>query len=363
MSLVTRRRGLSVRAKLTLSYAGFLTLAGALLLAVVYLFLLRYVPEGQISTSGGHVPNRSDLERAFEPRAALVLLFLMLLGLVGGWFLAGLMLAPLNRINEVVRRVSEGSLSDRAQLPGARDEFRDLADGFDAMLDRLERQVEEQRRFAANASHELRTPLAISQTMLEVARADPARDVDVLVDRLQDLNKRAVALTEALLLLARADGGAFEVEPVDLSLLADQAVETLQSLAEQHGVEVSVIGGQACTSGSPALLQQLAVNLVHNAIVHNLPSGGTVIVRTYADAARAALIVENSGEVIEPALAATLIEPFQRGAQRVRTAGHSGTGLGLAIAQGIVRAHSGTLILTPRPGGGLVAAVRLPAAS
>lgn len=359
---MARRRGMSARLKLTLSYAGFLMVAGVLLLAVVALFLLRYVPDGQIRTMGPFVPNRSDLVRAFVPPLVAALVFLLALGLVGGWFLAGRMLAPLTRLNEAAQMAAEGSLSHRVDMPGAKDEFRDLADVFDTMLAKLEAHVEEQRRFASNASHELRTPLAISQTMLEVAREDPERDVDVLIDRLQDVNARAIALTEALLLLARADRGTFERERVELSLLAEEAVESLHPLADRCGVTLDIRGTTAWVDGSPALLQQLIVNLVHNAIVHNIPVGGSVEVRTEMTQQGAVAVVENTGEVIAAHLLATLREPFQRGAGRFRSkdAAHAGAGLGLAIADGITRAHGGTLELEPRSGGGLVVTVRLP---
>jgi two-component system sensor histidine kinase VanS len=336
-------------------------IAVVLLLAVVSLFLLRYVPDGQIQ-SFGFVPNRSDLVRAFVPPTIVALVFLLLLGLVGGWFLAGRMLAPLSRLNEAARLAAEGSLSHRVDMPGPRDEFRELADVFDTMLSRLEAHIDEQRRFASNASHELRTPLAISQTMLEVAREDPERDVDVLIDRLQDVNTRAIALTEALLLLARADRGAFERERVELSLLAEEAVESLHPLADRGGVTLDIRGTTAFVDGSPALLQQLIANLVHNAIVHNIPAGGSVEVRTETTLRSASVVVENTGDEIPAHLLATLREPFQRGAGRFRNkdAAHAGAGLGLAIADGITRAHGGTLELEPRPGGGLVVTVRLP---
>ncbi|WP_404437037.1 sensor histidine kinase [Microbacterium aerolatum] len=352
---------MSARLKLTLSYAGFLMVAGVLLLAVVALFLLRYVPDGQIRTMGPFVPNRSDLVRAFVPPTIAALVFLLALGLVGGWFLSGRMLAPLTRLNEAARLAVEGSLSHRVDMPGAKDEFRDLADVFDTMLARLEAHVEEQRRFASNASHELRTPLAISQAMLEVAR-DPERDVDVLIDRLQDVNARAITLTEALLLLARADRGTFSRERVELSLLAEDAVESLHPLADRRGVTLDIRGTTASVDGSPALLQQLIVNLVHNAIVHNIAVGGSVEVRTEMTQRGAVAVIENSGEVIPAHLLATLREPFQRGAGRFRSkdAAHAGAGLGLAIADGITRAHGGTLELEPRSGGGLIVTVRLP---
>ena len=357
-----RAPGLSVRLKLTLSYAGFVMLAGALLLAVVWLFLLRYVPDRDILVGpDGFIPNRDDLLRAFAPRAALASAFLLVFGLVGGWLLAGRMLAPLTRITQATRAAATGSLSHRIRLPGRSDEFRELADAFDTMLARLEAQVAEQQRFAANASHELRTPLAITQTLLDVARDDPNRDTAELVDRLRVVNTRAIDLTEALLLLSRADRRSFTREHVDLSLLAEDATEALLPLAEEHGVTIETSGDLSPTVGSGALLLQMTTNLVHNAIVHNVPEQGTVWVTTRVQPKTVVLTVENTGETLSSQLVATLVEPFRRGSERIRT-DHAGVGLGLAIVKSITQAHDGALDLTPRAGGGLCVTVRLPAA-
>ncbi|HEV2776264.1 MAG TPA: HAMP domain-containing sensor histidine kinase [Solirubrobacteraceae bacterium] len=353
---------MSVRLKLTLSYAGFLMLAGALLLAVVWVFLLRYVPDRAVVTGPGpFIPTRSDLLRAFAPKAAIVLAFLLVFGLVGGWLLAGQMLAPLTRITDAARVATTGSLAHRIRLPGRRDEFRELADAFDAMLARLEAHVAEQQRFAANASHELRTPLAITQTLLDVARKTPNRDNGELVERLHVVNTRAIDLTEALLLLSRADQRSFVREPVDLSLIAEEAAETLLPFAEQRGVTTETSGDTTPTIGSRALLLQMATNLVHNAIVHNLPEQGTVWVTSSVHPKTVALTVENTGEKLTPHLVSTLSEPFLRGTRRVRT-DHAGVGLGLAIVKSITQAHDGTLTLTPRAAGGLCVTVQLPAA-
>jgi two-component system sensor histidine kinase VanS len=357
---------LSIRLKLTLTYAGFLMLAGALLLAAVWVFLLRYVPDratliSKDELTPGVFPIRSVLLRTFAPRAAAVLALLLVLGLVGGWFLAGRMLAPLDRIADATRLAAAGSLSHRIALEGRKDEFRELADAFDAMLARLEDHVAEQQRFAANASHELRTPLAITQTLLDVARSDPNRDTDALVDRLRSVNSRAIDLTEALLLLSRTDRGSFTREPVDLSLAAEEATETLLPLAEKRGVTIQTSGDRALAGGSAALLLQMTTNLVHNAIVHNLGERGAVWVTTSVHPTAVRLTVENTGEQLAPPLVSTLVESFQRGTERVRT-DHAGVGLGLAIVKSIVQAHEGTLALVPRPGGGLRVTVQLPSA-
>lgn len=360
-----RAPGVSVRLKLTLSYAGFLMLAGVLLLAAVWVFLLRYVPERAMLINpddklNGVFPVRSVLLEVFAPRAAAVLAFLMVFGLLGGWILAGRMLAPLTRVTNATRMAANGSLAHRIRLPGRRDEFRELADAFDTMLARLEAHVAEQQRFAANASHELRTPLAISKTLLDVARTDPSRANGELIDRLHAVNSRAIDLTEALLLLSRADQRSFTREHVDLSLTAEEAAETLLPLAEKRGVTIETCADVTPTVGSPALLLQLTTNIVHNAIVHNLPEQGTVWVSTGVRPATVVLTVENTGEMLTPELVSTLTEPFQRGTERIHT-DHAGVGLGLAIVKTITRAHDGTLTLTPRPAGGMRVTVELPA--
>jgi two-component system, OmpR family, sensor histidine kinase VanS len=370
---VDRAPGLSVRLKLTLSYAGVIMLVGAALLAVVWLFLLRYVPERALISTPipGPFPIRSNLLHVFAPRAAAALAFLLVFGLLGGWILAGRMLAPLTRITDATRIAATGSLSHRIELEGRNDEFRELADAFDTMLAQLEAHVAEQRRiaaeqqrFAANASHELRTPLAVTQTLLDVARKDPGRNAAELVDRLHDVNSRAIDLTDALLLLSRAERRSFTPEHVDLSLVAEEATETLLPLAEQRGATIETSGDPTPTIGSPALLLQLTTNLVHNAIVHNRPEQGTVWVTTSVQPKGAVLTVENTGEKLTPALVSTLAEPFQRGNRRTRTDPASvGVGLGLAIVKSITHAHDGTLTLTPRDGGGLRVTVQLPASN
>ena len=351
-----REPGLSLRLKLTLSYTGFLLLAGVIMLVAGWFFLTRvrhvgmvFMPEYQLS-----------VVRDFAPVGAVTVLFLLVFGLVGGWFLAGRMLAPLNRITHATRLAANGSLSHRIRLPGRADEFRELADAFDTMLVRLEAHVAAQRRFAANASHELRTPLAVSKSLIDVARRDPGHDPAALLDRLHTVNTRAVDLTEALLLLARAEQKTFTPQPVDLSLLAEEAAETLLTLAERHGVTLETTGDIAPAAGSPALLLQLVTNLVQNAIVHNLPAGGGVRVHTAVRSRTAVLTVENTGEQLTPEIVATLTEPFQRGTERVHS-GHAGVGLGLALVATITQAHDGRLTLTPRAGGGLRVTVELPA--
>jgi two-component system, OmpR family, sensor histidine kinase VanS len=354
---VDRPPGLSVRLKLTLTYAGFLMLAGAVLLAAGYFSLSRGVHPGVIFMVRSH----GDLLRDFAPIAATVMAFLLVFGLLGGWLLAGRMLAPLTRITDATRMAADGSLSHRIELEGRQDEFRELADAFDTMLARIAAHVAEQQRFAANASHELRTPLAITRSLLDVARSEEHGETAELVARLHAVNTRAIDLTEALLLLSRADQRSFTPQRVDLSLVTEEATETLLILAERRGLTIETSGEMAPTSGSHALLLQMATNLVHNAIVHNLPERGTVWITSSAGPGSVELTVENTGDRLTPQLVSRLAEPFLRGTERIRSE-QAGVGLGLAIVKRITQAHDGSLTLIPRDAGGLRATVTLPAA-
>lgn len=356
-----RPQGLSVRVKLTLSYAGLVLVAGIAMFAVGFL-LLRFVPNGSlIVDGGGWAPNRSNLVEVFVRYALWAIAALGVLGLAGGWLLAGIVLRPLDRITDVARHVRDGSLDERIALAGPRDELTELADTFDAMLGRVQRTIEEERRFAANASHELRTPHAIIRTMVEVAQRDPDRDVDGLLERIAETNDRAIAITESLLTLARVGhGGAIERGPVDLAALVSAVAAEESRDASARGIRLDVSASPAVVAGDRTLLERLAANLVRNAVVHNVP-GGTVRVTTSARSAGAELRVENTGIELDSGVVATLTEPFVRGAGRTRRPdGTNGSGLGLAIVSAIVEAHDGSLDIAPRDGGGLVVRVTLP---
>jgi two-component system sensor histidine kinase VanS len=380
----------TVRLRLTLLYSGLFLVSGVALLATTYLLFRSstgvdlIVPTGTRhgSTSPGALDralsNPNVVRQVREMYAASVarstqglhrgliesgiaLAIMTAVSIALGWLVAGRVLRPLRSMTRTTRQISERNLNERLALSGPRDELKDLADTVDGLLARLEEHVGEQQRFAANASHELRTPLAITQTLLDVARNDPNRDDGELVDRLHEVNARAIDLTEALLLLSRAGQRSFTREHVDLSLIAEEAIETLLPLADQRGITIETAGEMTPTIGSHALLLQMASNLVQNAIVYNLPERGTVSVTTSAHASSVELTVENTGEQLTPQLVSTLVEPFQRGTERTRT-DHAGVGLGLAIVKSITQAHDGTLTLTPRASRGLRVTVRLPAA-
>lgn len=353
------RRGLSARSRLTLTYAALVGFAVAVLLAAVFVYVLRYVPEGNIVLLGPGgtttmVPDRSNLLRAFAPAAVGAGVLALAVGLLGGWLLAGRVLRPLTEIGRAARLAATGSLSHRIDLAGPHDEFREVADTFDSMLTRIESNVEGYRRFAADASHELRTPLAATRAMIDVAAVDPDLDVQDALRRLGAANDRAVALTEALLLIARTDAVPPVRDDVDLSLVLEEVGETLAPTAQARGVEMEVDTQSARVSGNGTLLEHLVTNLLQNAVVHNDPSGGWVRASTSVADGVVRLEVENTGAVLEPHDLGVLASPFHRGEGRTQASGHVGAGLGLAIAASIVRAHDGALDLVARGGGGLV---------
>ena len=371
----------TVRLRLTLLYGGLFLVSAVALLAIMYLLFRQASGVDLIVSTGsahgsasregiGHVAelrythlvrrSTEDLHRGLL-QAGIALAIMTVVSIAVGWLVAGRVLRPLRAMTATTRQISERNLNERLALSGPRDELKDLADTIDGLLARIEAHVAEQRRFAANASHELRTPLSLTQTLLDVARKDPKHDDGELVDRLHEVNTRAIDLTEALLLLSRADQLSFTREHVDLSLMAEEATETLLPFAEERSVTIETAGDITPTIGSHALLRQLTTNLVHNAIVHNLHEQGTVWITTSAEPRSAMLTVENTGEKLTAQLVSTLDEPFQRGTRRIRT-DHSGVGLGLAIVKSITQAHDGTLTLTPRPTGGLRVTVQLPAA-
>jgi two-component system, OmpR family, sensor histidine kinase VanS len=386
-------RRLTIRARLTLSYAGLITGCGAVLITIVYLYM-RFVPSYQIAPARylGSDPfnpvTPADPVEASGPTQAIeittvedfldnlliasvvALVLLAVLGGTVGWILAGRIIKPLAVINAAANRAATGTLDHRIDLGGPDDEINDLADTFDRMLASLERSFAAHRRFAANASHELRTPLATTKTMIDVVLADPAADraeLRRLAERLGEVNRASVETVDALLDLADADSGTVSPTSVDLADLVHGVVAQLADEAVAADVVLTAEadltgGGPPCVAlGDPVLLHQAVANLVRNAIRHNVPAGqATVGVSTDDD--RTCVTVTNTGPLVPQESLDALTEPFVRGAGRALTRG-SGHGLGLAIVSAVASAHSGTLALHPNPDGGLTVHLDLPRAA
>ncbi|MGI9823092.1 sensor histidine kinase [Agromyces sp. Marseille-Q5079] len=391
---------LTVRARLALTYAVLLAVAGTVLLVIIALIVglvptyefaapmtaaaatadtlaVESVPAqalpleaaptsadvidvGLLAETTGStvvVSSRADIVQLLLWVSAGALVLLVAGGAWAGWFVAGRMLRPLQAVNRAANLATHGHLDHRIAVTGPRDEITDLADTFDVMLAALERSANADRRFAANASHELRTPLATTRTMLDVALTSRAVDV-ALLERLREMNERSIATVEALLDLSQVESAeAGERVPVELDALAASVVDEAAPGAAQADVQVTASLGRLVVDGDAVLLRQLVANLVQNAVRHNRP-GGFVTVAT--DAAGSSLVVENGGAELDAAAVATFTAPFTRGGGRTREAGDRGRGLGLSIVAAIAERHGASLDLAPRPGGGLRVVVRFP---
>jgi signal transduction histidine kinase len=273
------------------------------------------------------------------------------------WWLTGRLLRPLRQITDTAHRLSLSTLHERIGLTGRPDELKELADTFDAMLDRLADAVASQRRFVANASHELRTPLAVQRTAIEVGLADPSPAKLALI-RAELLRNtlRSERLIEGLLLLAQGERGLDARAPADLEALIAQVVAEHLPLAAREGITVTAATGPLTVAGDEVLLTRLVANLVHNAIRHNHRGGRVAVELSPADAT---LVVRNTGPQVPPERVGELFEPFRR-LRPDRTGPADGAGLGLSIVAAIARAHGGSVHATAEPGGGLAVTVTLP---
>ena len=376
-----RPRRLGIRMRLTLTYAGLVTTSGTVLIAMVYLYTrlvtfniqfdLPAQGTGTAPTSGMQikVPNEAtrvdtnllDLLTSVLRSAVVALVLLAVVSGTVGWVLAGRMLRPLSSMNAVANRAASGDLSQRLALSGPRDEIHDLADTFDRMLDSLERSFAAHRRFAANASHELRTPLATTQTMIDVALADPdasVEDLRALMRRVWRTNRANVETIDALLDLADAQSGKLAHEDVDMEATVRDALGLIAPEVAEHGLHVSTHLLPARVPGDPVLLRQSVSNLLRNAARYNVEGGRiTVGMARLDDGVR--LTIRNDGPVVAAESVESLREPFVRGEGRGRTRG-SGHGLGLAIVTAVATAHGGELHLSANPDGGLTAVLELP---
>ncbi|HYU66585.1 MAG TPA: HAMP domain-containing sensor histidine kinase [Jatrophihabitantaceae bacterium] len=367
----------TIRVRLTLLYAGAFFLAGAVLVALIYLYLGQVLSH-QLTvrdTTAVHDAVGAEFQRAREETLNTMLVAsLVLLGVVGvaaaafGWLLAGRALHPLHQITATARRVADRSLHERIALAGPDDEIKDLADTFDEMLERLDRAFEGQQRFVANASHELRTPLTINRTLLEVALAKPDVDESLrqLGDTLLAVNERHERLIDGLLTLASSEQRITDATGVDLADVARHVIAESAAAAEKVGVELRSDLRPAPVAGDAVLLERLIQNLVDNGIRYNIGEDGWVMVRTNVVDHRAHLSVENTGAVVPPYAVPALFEPFRRQPSTERLADSAdgsfsrGAGLGLSIVRSVARAHGGEAHATPRTDGGLIVEIDLP---
>ena len=376
---------MTIRARLTLTYAALMVVVAVLLAGGVYLFM-SYGPTYNFGnlTQGNASPSNLTPVASAQPAVALpvteanpllvqskadllttlaigsgvALVVIVGLAALFGWLVTGRLLRPLHQITDAARLAGAGQLDHRIARPGPPDELKDLADTFDVMLARLETSMHTYRRFAANASHELRTPLATTQALLDLAITDPdEQDVRALAARLRGINSKNIQTVDALFDLADAAEAEPCREPVALRELVGQVLADVSTEAAAGQIDVSMSLVDSWLHGDPVLLRQLLANLLQNAVRHNHP-GGTVRLTAALQDDAVSLQVTNTGPVVAAETVPMLTEPFYRA--RGRTSG--GHGLGLALASTIVDAHGGRLSISANPAGGLTVTVMLPRA-
>jgi signal transduction histidine kinase len=383
-----------VRTRLAIFYSLLFFLAGAALLVLTYLLVANVLlPEPAVPTkvpardaqvlalckplptsatllaeckrviaaTGGAALDQRNSTLSAIRRASLIGLGVLTIAAAGlGWLVAGRALRPVRSITEAARQASELRLGQRLALTGPDDEFKQLADTFDVMLERLDAAFTSQKRFVANAAHELRTPLTAMRTAIEVTLSKPTRtpeQLESMAVRVKRSVEQAQATIEALLTLATSELGPMAHEPIDLATVAEDALDASGAAIEQRHIRVEAALGRALALGDRVLLERMIANLVDNAVRHNNP-GGWIGIRTGQQPDGAVFEIANAGASIPPEQIPTLFEPFARAEQRLNSV--DGVGLGLSIASAIAHAHKATITANPRPGGGLEMTVTIP---
>ncbi|GLW91430.1 sensor histidine kinase [Actinokineospora globicatena] len=373
--MTDRRRGPGLRARITLLATGLVAVVSVLLLWLGWVLAGEVVnsvpslPSGTTVMVGGVNVEADQLAEALSADArdrvllagSVAFVCVVAATALLAWVITGRVLRPLREVTATAHRLSVESLGERIGHQGARDEVAELADTFDAMLDRLQAAFSAQRQFVANASHELRTPLAVIRTELDVTLSDPDADTVELrrmADVVRTATLRAGDLVEALLVLARTDGlGVGATGPVELPVVVSGAWRSTRADAERRGITARFHHDHATVTGDAALLERVAGNLLENAVRHNL-DGGWIEVRTTSGPQWTTLEVASSGPVIAAERVPELFEPFRRGG--VDRTSHTGTGLGLSIVRAVARAHGGSVQASAVSSGGLRVVVTFP---
>ncbi|SCG76933.1 sensor histidine kinase [Micromonospora humi] len=376
-----RRVRPTLRLRLTLLNGVLLVGAGAILVLLAWLLVrdaLRptdeLLPGTTVVLTDGRTLDAGQWQRQLVDAASrellvkglLALLAISVVGVAGAYLVAGRALRPLHQVTATARRLGETTLDERIGWSGADDEVAELAETFDAMLDRISAAFEAQKRFVANASHELRTPLAVMRTEIDVTLSDDDADLGEyrrMAGVVREASERANGLVDALLVLASSEAQtgrrlARRAES-DLAVGTANALSAVAREVERIGLKVHTSLRPAPVVGDPGLLDRLAGNLVENAVRYN-HLHGRMWVRTGTDGQRSWLVVGNTGFEVAPAEVPGLFEPFRRGGQE-RT-GARGSGLGLSIVRAVCDAHGGTVKAVAQPGGGLEVTVTLPSA-
>ncbi|MBI5853837.1 MAG: heavy metal sensor histidine kinase [Nitrospirae bacterium] len=275
------------------------------------------------------------------------------LSLIGGWFLAGRALRPVDQITSAAHRITASDLSQRLSVPTSSDEIGRLATTFNDMIARLEASFRQIRQFSADASHELRTPLTVMKGESELAlRRSRSGDEykAVLESNLEEID-RLSRIVDELLFLPRADLGQVKLERqvVKLDALVTDIQRQASVLGQDQQIHVALGPVDPVeVLGDEWRLRELLLNLVDNAIKYSWP-GGTIELSLTRQAPMARLTVSDRGIGIPLDSQTRIFDRFFR-ADNARTHSKKGTGLGLALCKWIVEAHQGRIEVESIPG-------------
>ncbi|MGJ6122031.1 HAMP domain-containing sensor histidine kinase [Mycolicibacterium sp. Y3] len=332
-------------------------------------------PHGELTTVAIDLSEVQSTVRALiYAQVGIGLAVLLVLG-VAGFAVVHRSLRPLVEVEQTAAAIAAGELERRVPQRDPRTEVGRLSLALNGMLAQIQRAVassdssaeaargseERMRRFITDASHELRTPLTTIRGYAELYRQGAARDVDMLMGRIESEARRMGLLVEDLLLLARLDvQRPLEQNRVDLLALASDAVHDAQSVAPARHIRMEVFDGPGTPEvlGDEARLRQVLSNLVANALQHTPESAG-ITVRVGTDEQHAVLEVCDEGPGMSSEDAQRVFERFYR-ADSSRTRASGGTGLGLSIVDSLVHAHGGTVSVRTAPGHGCQFRVNLP---
>jgi signal transduction histidine kinase len=387
----------TVRTRLTSLYSAVFMLCGAALLAVTYLLVARSTDDVAYLTRTGTPGNRGTVYQqtfsgsfashpvrdlpSLSPRldalasqlqgndlhqlltkSGIALAIMTLSAVALGYFVSGRVLRPLRSITVAARGISAANLHERLALKGPDDELKELGDTFDELLRRLEVSFVSQRQFVANASHELRSPLTRLRVLAEVAASDDEATVESMRAALQGViaaSERQEQLLEALLTLAKGQGGIAQPEPIDLATLVRRNLVGRSADLDNLGLLCEMSLGDAPVVGDERLIDRLVANLIENAMRYNV-AGGHIRLVTGSDAHSATFEISNDGQTVPPEELHRLFQPFQR-LEVGRRHHQTGHGLGLSIVNAITEAHGAVLRARALPGGGLHIHIQFPA--
>lgn len=364
----------TLRFKLTIWYVAIILLFGALFLVAVNLAMQQSVtgPPIFLSHQIAAAPQtpmeiyrlvRSTQLELLRNYSLIGFAGLVVIGAIGGYFLSGRMLKPVDRVSSLAARISSTNLNERINYEGPDDEIKRLADTFDDMLERLESAFEAQKQFVQDASHELRTPIAIAQTNIEVVEMEDrpsARDYKRLVEVLKLSLDRMSKLSDNLLLLSEGGHDRSRWSAVDMAAILEEVAEEerAQAAAADISLELELPSEEVWTTGDPLSMKQAVLNLVDNAVKYNR-RGGWVKVSARTEDKLLIVQVQDNGSGISETDQQRIFDRFYR-VDKSRSRAQGGSGLGLAIVKKIVEDHGGLVSIDSTPGGGSTFRIALP---